>query len=182
MTRTIEEKRRILEGMVNALANDESIKGNMTPEAWKAEMAAVADGDDITRLIGSTPEETFAALLGYFYIQAIAHAAKNDIDRGLKYLDKIHHLTNGVHEIINKNKAQVAGGKKRHQKTREIKGFIMKEWAARQSIAKPKRAIARDMLPMVLELANNVGHRFPDNLAALAFIEKSLPKKGKKDA
>lgn len=182
MTRTIEEKRRILEGMVNAFANDESIKGNMTPEAWKAEMAAVAGNDIADHIRSDTPLDTLATLIAYFSIQAIAHAANNDIDRGLKYLDKIHHLTNGVTEIKNKNKAQVAGGKKRHQKTREIKGFIMKEWEARQSISKPKRAVARDMLPTVLALADSVGHRFPDEFAALAFIEKSLPKKSKKDA
>lgn len=182
MTRTIEEKRRILEGLVNTLAITAAKQEGITPEAWKTKAAAGADGDDITHLIGSTPEETFAALLGYFSIQAIAHAAKNDIDRGLKYFDKLHHLANALNQQKYKNKAQVAGGKKRHQKTRAIKGFIMKEWEARQSISKPKRAVARDMLPTVLARADSVGHRFPDEFAALAFIEKSLPKKSKKDA
>lgn len=123
-------------------------------------------------------------LIGHFFESTLILASKGDIEGAIAHYDKIHHLMNAATQLKKTesliNSAQKKGGIARHAKTREIKGFLMKKWEEKQT-TKTKRGFARDLLPDVLEMANKLNHRFPDDHAALDFITKNLPK-AKKDA
>lgn len=147
----------------------------------EAAAALIRRSDDLIHSLRSNdPLNILESMMAYYLVRGAGLSISENKEDFISCTWSMTHIIFAGRQIKElrdqRNSHQRKGGIARHEKTRQIKGFLMERWSEGKEKAKSKRAFARAILPEVYQRARELGHQFPDDYAALEFIAKSLPK------